>query len=111
VDNSVTSGTQSQVLVTASDPILQPRPLRKVDPGRPEDEELAKLRGMVVLYAIIRKDGGVDKVRVIRSLNPALDERAIDALKQWKFKPAQQGDKSIEVQALFGIPFKPQMNR
>ena len=42
---------------------------------------------MVVLYAIIRKDGGVGKVRVIRSLNPALDERAMDALKQWQFKP------------------------
>jgi periplasmic protein TonB len=110
-DNSIASGTQSQVLVTATDPIVQPRPLRKVDPGRPEDEELAKLRGLVVLYAVIRKDGGVDKVRVIRSLNPALDERAIDALKQWKFKPARQGEKSIEVQALFGIPFKPQVNR
>jgi periplasmic protein TonB len=103
--------TQSQILVTASDPIVQPRPLRKVDPGRPEDEELAKLRGMVVLYAIIRKDGGIDKVRVIRSLNPALDERAMDALKQWKFKPAHQGEKPIEVQALFGIPFKAQMNK
>ena len=110
-DNPGTSGAQSQVYVTASDPIVQPRPLRKVDPGRPEDEELAKLRGMVVLYAIIRKDGGVDKVRVIRSLNPALDERAMAALKQWKFKPAQQDEKPIEVQALFGIPFKPQLNK
>ena len=45
-DNPGTSGAQSQVYVTASDPIAQPRPLRKVDPGRPEDEELAKLRGI-----------------------------------------------------------------
>jgi len=110
-ENSGVVSAQSQVYVTANDPITQPRPLRKVDPGRPEDEELAKLRGMVVLYAIIRKDGGIDKVRVIRSLNPALDERAMDALKQWKFKPAQQAEKPIEVQALFGIPFKPQTNR
>jgi protein TonB len=110
-ENSGVSSAQATVYVTANDPIAQPRPLRKVDPGRPEDEELAKLRGMVVLYAIIRKDGGIDKVRVIRSLNPALDERAMDALKQWKFKPAQQGEKPIEVQALFGIPFKPQTNR
>ncbi len=66
---------------------------------------------MVVLYAVIRKDGGVSKIRVIRSLNPALDDRAMDALKQWKFKPAQQGENPIEVQALFGIPFRPQPSR
>ncbi len=99
---------RSQVFVASGDTITQPRPLRKVDPGRPEDAELAKLRGMVVLYAVIRKDGGVDKVRIIRSLNPALDERAMEALKRWKFKAAQLGNRSIEVQALFGIPFRPQ---
>ncbi len=105
------AASSSQVLLAATDSLVQPRPLRKVDPGRPEDEELAKLRGMAVLYAVIRKDGGVDRVRVIRSLNPALDERAIQALKQWKFKPAQQGGNPIEVQALFGIPFRPQPSR
>jgi TonB family protein len=97
----------AQVLVSAGDAIVQPRPLRKVDPGRPEDEELARLRGLVVLYAVIRKDGGVDRIRIIRSLNPALDERAAEALKHWKFKPAQLAENLIEVQALFGIPFKP----
>ena len=98
----------SQVLLAAGDALIQPRPLRKVDPGRSEDEELSKLRGLVVLYAVIRKDGGVDKIRVIRSLNPVLDERAMEALKQWKFKPALQGENPVEVQALFGIPFRPQ---
>jgi TonB family protein len=102
---------QSQVFVAAGDALVQPRPLRKVDPGRPEDEELAKLRGVVVLYAVIRKDGGVDKIRIVRSLNPALDERAVEALREWKFKPAQQGDNPVEVQALFGIPFRPQPSR
>lgn len=97
----------SQVLLAAGDAVVQPRPLRKVDPGRPEDEDLAKLRGLVVLYAVIRKDGNVDRIRVVRSLNPVLDERAIEALKQWKFKPAQLGENPIEVQALFGVPFRP----
>jgi TonB family protein len=97
----------SQVTVAAGDAIMQPRPLRKVDPGRPEDPELAQLRGLVVLYAVIRKDGGIDRIRVVRSLNPVLDERAIAALKQWKFKAAQLGENPIEVQALFGVPFRP----
>lgn len=99
---------KSEVLVSSVDPITQPRPLRKVDPGKPEDEELAKLRGMVVLYAVISQDGGVDKVRIVRSLNPALDQRAMEALKRWKFKAAHLGKRPIEVQALFGIPFRPQ---
>ncbi|MBM3803583.1 MAG: TonB family protein [Acidimicrobiia bacterium] len=101
---------KSEVLVSPVDSITQPRPLRKVDPGKPEDEELAKLRGMVVLYAVISQDGAVDRVRVVRSLNPALDERAMEALRRWRFKAAQLGAKPIEVQALFGVPFRPQPN-
>jgi TonB family protein len=104
---TTTTVSASQLTLAAGDAIVQPRPLRKVDPGRPEDEELSKLRGLVVLYALIRKDGTVDKIRIIRSLNPVLDDRAIEALKQWKFKPAQLGEDPIEVQALFGVPFRP----
>ena len=104
---TTTTVSASQLTLAAGDAIVQPRPLRKVDPGRPEDEELSKLRGLVVLYALIRKDGTVDKIRIIRSLNPVLDDRAIAALKQWKFKPAQLGEDPIEVQALFGVPFRP----
>jgi TonB family protein len=101
---------KSEILVSSVDSITQPRPLRKVDPGKPEDEELAKLRGMVVLYAVIGQDGEVDRVRIVRSLNPALDVRAMAALKRWKFKAAHLGKRPIEVQALFGIPFRPQPN-
>ncbi len=104
---AATQVSGSQVMVASGDAIVQPRPLRKVDPGRPEDPDLAQLRGLVVLYAVIRKDGGIDKIRVVRSLNPVLDERAIEALKQWKFKPALLGDSAIDVQALFGVPFRP----
>ena len=108
---AVAPASGSQLVVSPTDSLVQPRPVRKVDPGRPDDEELANLRGMVVLYGMIRKDGGIGKIRVIRSLNPALDERAMEALKQWKFKPARQSDTPIEVQALFGIPFRPQPGR
>jgi len=101
---------KSEILVSSVDSITQPRPLRKVDPGKPEDEDLAKLRGMVVLYAVIGQDGEVDQVRIVRSLNPALDVRAMAALKRWKFKAAHIGTRPIEVQALFGIPFRPQPN-
>ena len=65
---------------------------------------------MVVLYAVISQDGGVDRVRIVRSLNPALDLRAMEALKRWKFKAAHLGKRPIAVQALFGIPFRPQTN-
>lgn len=101
---------KSEVLVSSVDSITQPRPLRKVDPGKPEDEDLAKLRGMVVLYGVISQDGGIDRVRVVRSLNPALDQRAMEALKRWRFKAALVGQRPIAVQALFGVPFRPQPN-
>jgi periplasmic protein TonB len=57
------------------------------------------------LYAVIRKDGSVDSVQMVRSLDDQLDANAMDALKQWKFRPATKQGEPIEVEAIVHIPF------
>ena len=47
--------------------------------------------------AIVRKDGTIDIVRIVRSLGFGLDEKAIEALKQWRFRPGMRNTEPVDV--------------
>jgi TonB family protein len=79
---------------------------RKVDPRYPESLMRAHVEGEVVLYAIIRADGSVDSIQVARSLDKELDQYAMEALAQWKFKPATRDGVPVALEAIIHIPFK-----
>ena len=64
-----------------------PVPVAKADPKYPPELIKAHVKGEVVLYAIVRKDGSVDSIQIVRGLDPQLDHNAIEALEQWKFRP------------------------
>ena len=55
---------------------------------------------------IIRKDGRVDSVALLRHLDDRLDRSAQDALAQWVFQPALLDGAPIDVDAVFEIPFR-----
>ena len=50
-----------------------------------------------MLEAKIRKDGSVEIMRVVRSVGYGLDESAIEALKQWVFRPATKNGQAVDV--------------
>ena len=89
----------------AAQPLAAPEPLRKVDPRYPPELIKERVSGEVVLYGIIRKDGTVDSIQVIRGLDPALDQDAMEALAQWKFRPAEKNGEPVNVEAVVHIPF------
>jgi TonB family protein len=82
-----------------------PVPIQKADPKYPSDLIKAHVQGEVVLYAIIRKDGAVDSIQVVRGLDPQLDQNAIQALSEWKFRPATRAGQPVDVEAVVHIPF------
>lgn len=84
-----------------------PSPLRKVDPKYPPALVDARVQGEVVLYAIIRKDGSVDSVQVLRSIEPELDHNAAEALSRWRFRPAERNGVPVDLEAVVVIPFRP----
>lgn len=90
----------------ASD-LAGPLPLRKVDPKYPPALVSARIQGEVVLYAIIRRDGTVDSIQVIQSLDPQLDYNAMQALARWKFRAAERKGKPVELETIVHIPFHP----
>jgi TonB family protein len=83
-----------------------PVPLRKVDPKYPPELRTLHVDGEVLLYAIIRKDGSVDSIQLVHSVDPLLDANAMEALAQWKFRPAEKHGEPIDLEAVVHIPFR-----
>lgn len=83
-----------------------PLPLKKVDPKYPPELRAAHVDGEVVLYAIIRKDGSVDSIQLVKSIDPRLDANAMEALAQWKFRPAEKHGEPVDLEAVVHIPFR-----
>ena len=82
-----------------------PAPLRKVDPKYPPTLIKEHVEGEVVLYAVIRGDGSVDSIQLVRGIDEQLDANAMNALSQWKFRPASRQGAPVELEAIVHIPF------
>jgi len=89
------------------DNLVSPVPMRKVDPKYPPQLQSEKVEGEVVLYAIIRKDGTVDSIELIRGLDPELNQNAMEALSRWTFRPASRLGAPVEIETIVHIPFHP----
>ena len=92
--------------VAADAPVLAPQVIKKVDPCYSADAHWERVEGSVLLYAVIRTDGGVGDLVVMRSLAQKVDERAIAALQSSRFEPARKGGQHVPVEALVEIPFR-----
>ncbi len=91
---------------TGTTEIAGPVPFRKVDPKYPPELRALHVEGEVVLYAIIRKDGSVDSIQLVHSVDPRLDANAMEALAQWKFRPAEKRGEPVDLEAVVHIPFR-----
>jgi protein TonB len=99
-------GAAPKVAYTPQREVNSPVPLRKVDPRYPPELVKERIEGEVVLYAIIRKDGSIDSIQVMRSLDPELDRNAMDALSHWKFDPGTLDGEPVDVEAVVHVPFR-----
>ena len=90
--------------VTSAD-LTGPSLIKKIDPRYPTELINQHVEGEVVLYAVIRADGSVDSVELVRGLDEQLDNNAMEALTQWKFKPASRQGTPIDLEAIVHIPF------
>jgi TonB family protein len=86
--------------------IRPPLPLRKVDPKYIPSAVSDRVEGKVLLSAVIRKDGHVESVVLLRGLDERLDRSAQEALAKWAFEPAMRAGSTVDVDAVFEIPFR-----
>ena len=80
-----------------------PEAVTKVNPVYPDLAREAGVDGLVMVQALVGKDGKVRDVRVVKSI-PMLDEAAKAAVRQWVFKPALSNNKPVAVWV--GVPVK-----
>jgi TonB family protein len=85
--------------------VTSPTVLSRVEPEYSEDARKARFEGTVLLEAIIRKDGSIDTIRLLRKLGFGLDQSAIDALKQWRFHPGLKNGKPVDVTINIAVSF------
>jgi TonB family protein len=85
--------------------VVPPGPLRKIDPKYTQDMINEHIEGEVILYGVIRQDGSVDSVQIVRGLDKQLDANAASAFSQWKFQPAMKDGQPVALEAIVHIPF------
>jgi len=77
--------------------VSAPRALKRVEPEYTEETHKARVRGTVILSAVINQEGRPEDVAVVKSLHPDLDKSAIEALQQWEFEPGMKDGKPVRV--------------
>jgi len=92
--------------ISSHDEIAAPVAIHKVDPEYPPTLVAQNVEGEVILYAVIRSDGSVDSIQLVRGVDSQLDANAEHALSQWKFRPAEKNGQPIDLEAIVHIPFR-----
>lgn len=86
--------------------LVAPVATQKVDPAYPIELMRQNVQGTVTLYAVIRGDGSVSDVRVLRGADERLDRYASVALSRWHFLPATKNGSTVALEAVVTIPFR-----
>jgi TonB family protein len=86
--------------------VSAPHPIYDPEPEYSEEARAAKFQGNVVLWVVIGADGTPRDVRVQRSLGMGLDEKAIAAVKSWRFQPAMKDGHPVAVQVNIEVNFR-----
>jgi len=77
-----------------------------VDPEFSEEARKAKFSGNVQVYLYVDEQGNPSHVRVVRGVGMGLDEKAVEAVRQYKFKPAMQNGKPVKVDLYIDVNFQ-----
>jgi Ca-activated chloride channel family protein len=85
--------------------VSAPRAIYAPAPEYSEEARKTGHQGTVVLWAIIGPDGRPREVKVARALGMGLDERAIEAVRRWRFEPATKDGKPVAVQMNIEVAF------
>jgi TonB family protein len=86
--------------------VSAPKIIYQPDPEYSEEARKAKYQGTCVLWLVVGADGKPREIRVQRTLGLGLDEKAIEAVKTWRFEPALKDGKPVAVQINVEVSFR-----
>ena len=79
--------------------------IHQVNPIYPPLARQARVQGVVVMEAAISKDGSIESLRVIQG-HPLLNQAALDAVQQWKYRPTMLNGDPVEVITTVTVTFR-----
>ncbi|HJQ96989.1 MAG TPA: energy transducer TonB [Candidatus Polarisedimenticolaceae bacterium] len=85
--------------------MVRPVLLHKVQPDYPNVARRIRLEGRVTVQAVIGLDGSVESVEILRSSSPLFEDAALDAVKQWTYRPATMGGQPVRVYFVVEVGF------
>ncbi len=86
--------------------VSAPVPIFKVEPEYSEEARKAKYQGTVLLAIVVDESGKTANVRVLRPLGMGLDEKAVEAVMKWRFRPGYKDGKPVSVMAQVEVNFR-----
>jgi protein TonB len=87
------------------DGVIAPRAIYSPEPDYSDEARQTKHQGVVTLLAIIGPDGRPKQIQVARSLGMGLDEKAVEAVRTWKFEPGSKNGRPVAVQICVEVDF------
>jgi len=86
--------------------VSAPTLISKTEPEYSEEARKAKYSGSVLLSIVVGVDGLPRDIKVVRALGLGLDEKAIEAVMKWRFRPGMKGGRAVPVQAQVEVSFR-----
>lgn len=86
--------------------ISEPEVIFQPNPEFSEEARKAKLSGNVEVYLWVDEHGSPKHVRVVRGIGMGLDEKALEAVQQYRFKPAMENGKPVTVDMYIDVNFQ-----
>jgi periplasmic protein TonB len=83
-----------------------PRLLKEVRANYTDEARRANITGEVLLEIVVRRDGGVGDVRILKRLGSGLDQKAVEAVRQWRFAPARLKGVPVDVIVEVSVDFR-----
>ncbi len=86
--------------------VTPPELVSKVEPEYSEEARKAKYSGAVLLSIVVNTDGKAEEIKVVKSLGMGLDEKAVEAVRKWVFKPGRSKGVPVKVRAQVEVNFR-----
>lgn len=86
--------------------VTPPKPLKADDPSYTDLAKEAKMQGTTVLWLIVTEQGNVSDIHIQMPLGGGLDDKAIEAVRQWRFSPAMKDGQPVPVAINVEVNFR-----
>jgi TonB family protein len=106
IGNGRGSGAGGTGAFNVGNGVTAPELISKVEPEYSEEARKAKYSGSVLLAIVVNTDGKAEDIKVVKSLGMGLDEKAIEAVQKWRFRPGKNKGVPVKVKAQIEVNFR-----